>query len=1013
MLCDPSRLLFGVLLASAWAHAAAPSAGLASEYVLKIWETDDGLPHNAITTAVQRRDGYLWVATQGGLVRFDGLQFVPFESELITGPKSAKVAALIEEDADTLLLGTGQSGFLRLRGNQLSVHPLTAQLKPKHVIAHLFREAPNMFWVVFADREAWRWDHGNVEKFPPPTGARVGMWPATFARDDQGHVFLARGAGIERYAGGTLTLIDKSPMSSLAIASAAREGVWVAVSHRLAKLRDGQLVTIASPAPWTGPLPPPVMFEDRTGVLWLAANDGLVRWQDGVATNIATSHIKVVDLRDDDEGNLWIATGGGGLNRLQRTRLALVADEPNWTDNPAGTVCEDAAGNIWFANRKGVRKLSGAHIETLGTEQGWPRRTLVVAPDNAGQLWFAAAGDLYRAPTDGSRPPTLVQPADSGAIHAIRVTRDGSVWVGGNIPVLRRYRGDAVESYCAAQGFTSKYVRSIGDDAAGHVWIGDEHGLIFEWADGTIVEHHDVVPNQVSAVRAIHGDADGNVWFGTAGGGVLLRRRGKFSRIAAAQGLPDDVISQILEDDSGWLWFGSRRGIFKVRKSDLLACAAGNYATITPVSYGRADGLSGISAVGSYQPTAWKTRAGQLWFLTRRGLVTTDPARHENEDRLPRVYLDQVSADGHALDLAAARVKSSVRKIEFQFTAPTFVAPERVRFRYQLQGFDVDWVDAGTRRFATYPALRPGRYVFHVSASNGDLAWNPTGASLGFEVLPMWWETWWARALALALSVSLVVVLVRYWSHRRLRARLARLEQEQRVEQERVRIARDLHDDLGASLTHVSMMAEELAEDWTDLSDPQERSHELAARVRTIARDLDAVVWTVSPKNDSLASLAAYICHFAAEYFRRTSIDCLAHAAEDIPAVPLTPEVRHHLFLIAKELLNNVLKHSHARHVDVRMQMAAGIFELTVADDGRGFSLDEAAQSGRNGLGNLRARAAEAGGTLDFMSTAQGTVATLQFRVAGRARPAATAAAAAAPSDLPENTQQQAARATV
>jgi signal transduction histidine kinase len=354
---------------------------------------------------------------------------------------------------------------------------------------------------------------------------------------------------------------------------------------------------------------------------------------------------------------------------------------------------------------------------------------------------------------------------------------------------------------------------------------------------------------------------------------------------------------------------------------------------------------------------------------------------HASDNRLPRVYLDRLIADGRPLDLTHAQISSAARKLEFQFTVPTYLAPERVRFRYRLEGFDSDWVDGDTRRFATYPAPPPGRHVFSVNASYGDLAWSPQIATVAFEVLPLWWETWWARAGMVSAAVVALAMLVRYWSHRRLKADLARLEQNQRLEAERNRIARDLHDDLGASLTQASMMAEELSEDWNDISDPKEQSSLLAQRVRTIARDLDAVVWTVSPKNDLLSSLSAYLTHFAEEYFRRSAIECRAQLAENIPPLPLSPEVRHHLFMIAKELLNNVLKHSKATHVEVTIRMGASGFELIVADNGRGFSLAAAETSDRNGLRNLRSRAAEAGGSLEIASSPRGTTATLHFPV--------------------------------
>ena len=975
-------LLLLILLAAPRAlFGLGPDNSVTGEYSLKAWETDDGLPHNSIADIVQRRDGFLWVATQGGLVRFDGLDFKTHRSPLIDGVKSASVVSLLEVDAETMLVASHQSGLLQLRHGQLTVHPLTSEFDPRKKIARLFFEQPGVFWILFADREAWRYENGTVKKFPTPAGARL-FWPASFARDTDGNVYLSRGSGVERYDGEALALVPKSPSGSVTIAVARAGGVWVAGGRRLAKLHGETLTAVTAPPPWSGNVSPGVMYEDRRGALWMAPPDqNLVRWKDGVRVEIAAAHLNINALTEDDEGNLWVATGGNGLNRVQQARLMLVAEETNWS-NSAGSISEDQNGTLWFANREAVRKITGGQIESLGPDTGWPKKLLPVCPDQAGNLWFGMGPDLYRRKADGSEAPLLVETRPSGSIHVLFCARDGSLWVGRNSGSLRRHLPDGrSETFDGKTGYRGRGVRAIGEDAAGHIWVGTEEGQLFEKTDQGFINRSATMGVPENAIRAIHGDAQGGLWIATAGAGLLVKADGRFVKITEAQGLPDDVISHVLEDDFGWLWLGSRRGICRVLKSDLYDYIGGRSSHIRPITYGRADGLSGISAVGSYQPTAWKTRSGRLWFVTRKGLVTADPAQIESTRRTPPVYLEQVLLDEHPVDLAKTTVLSSARKLEFQFTAPTYMAPERVRFRHRLEGFESDWVESGTRRFATYPALPPGRYVFAVSASSGDREWSAVPATLAFEVLPMWSETWWAQLLALTLLVASLVMLVRFWSHRRLKARLARFEQSQRLELERVRIARDLHDDLGASLTQASMMAEELSEDWSDIPDPKARSAALATRVRTIARDLDAVVWTVSPKNDSLASLSAYLADFAEEYFRTAAPECRTHVDDNIPAAPLSPEIRHHLFMIAKELLNNVLKHARAKKVDLTMRMRGGVFELIVADDGSGFSLATAETSGRNGLANLRARAAEAGCSLEITSAPGGTTATLKLPV--------------------------------
>jgi signal transduction histidine kinase len=316
----------------------------------------------------------------------------------------------------------------------------------------------------------------------------------------------------------------------------------------------------------------------------------------------------------------------------------------------------------------------------------------------------------------------------------------------------------------------------------------------------------------------------------------------------------------------------------------------------------------------------------------------------------------------------------AARKLEFRYTAPTFTSPEKVRFRHRLDGLDTDWTELNEQRVITYSQLPPGRYALRVVATNRDLLWTSDEATLAFEVMPEWWQTWWARSAGGLLGALLLGVGVRFWSQRHLREQVAELEARRRLETERARIARDLHDSLGASLTQAGMLADEICEDCHTADEMREYSAELASRVRVIARDLDAAVWAVSPKNDTLASLSAYLSQFALEFFRHTPTRCRVQIADDIPRVPLSPEVRHHLFLTAREAMNNVLKHAHAGEVHLSATAGDGMFELLIADDGDGFDPRASHEAGRNGLRNMETRIREIGGVFEIKTSSEGTV---------------------------------------
>jgi signal transduction histidine kinase/ligand-binding sensor domain-containing protein len=969
-------LLVLVLVAGNVLRGAAAVGRSEPLFILRVWETEDGLSHNSVASVIQRSDGFLWVATSGGLLRFDGKDFTPFDSPLLADEKSAAIRCAAEEDTETLAIASSKSGLLRLRQGTLAAHPANAEIGDKRMLS-LFRERDGVLWIAFWDREVWRWTAARLERFPPPESPWA-PWPVSFANDPAGGVFVARGAGVEHYADGRLARVAELPDRRSTICAARAGGIWVCTPLELFRLRSGRAELATHDLPAFDGSPPSVMLETRDGAVWLAhSSRGLTRW-DGRFVPVATSHPKITALIEDDEGNLWAATAGGGLNRVQPARFNVVADEARWAGSTYGSVTEDSAGNVWVANQGGFGRIREGTFEVLSALPGWPKRVSTVCADRTGRIWIASGSKLLSVAADGSDLPRVVDPTNETPIRTLYVAGDNSLWIGRSGGTVERYQGETKQSFGPAEGLGSGTCAAITQDAAGAIWLGCDNGELFKHTDQGFARFGLAEGLSRSGIRALYADCDDRLWIATGGGGLMMHQHGKFSRLTEAQGLPDGVLSQILEDGLGNLWFGSRRGLFRVPRQDLIDCAEGRRSTVSPILFGRAEGLSGVSALANNQPNAWKTADGRLWFVTRKGIVNTDPAVPSFETRAPRVYLDGIVADGQAIAPGQFDLPARTGRIDLHFTSPAFSAPEKVRFRYRLEGVDRDWTASGGPRLATYSTLRPGHYRFVVQAAHGSSPWS-TPAVTSFAVRPAWWETWWARAAEGVVAVTAIAVFAVWWSHRRVRARLQRFEQQQRIERERTRIARDLHDDLGASLTQATLMAEELADETDDTAELRARSQHVANCVRTIARDLDAVVWSASPKNDTLRSLCSYLCQFSAEYFRYTAVRLRVDVPTELPPAPLSPDVRHHVFMVAKEAMSNVLKHSQASQIVISMNADATGFELGIVDNGSGFDLTAVAGSARNGLSNMGARVAEIGGQWEVRSDSRGTVLRMRF----------------------------------
>jgi signal transduction histidine kinase len=494
------------------------------------------------------------------------------------------------------------------------------------------------------------------------------------------------------------------------------------------------------------------------------------------------------------------------------------------------------------------------------------------------------------------------------------------------------------------------------------------------------------------AIAALYEDAEGTLWIGTGGGGLSRWRQGRFENFSTRQRLPDDFILQILEDGEGALWLGSNNGLIRLPRRALADLAAGKTKYLAAMLYGKRDGLPTPQFSAEHSSLAVRSSDGALWFSLANGVVRVAPPQTGPPAPPPRILIETILANDRPLSApyrvlaqteasqtAAAEaggpllVPAGRNKLEFQYTAIDLTGPEKVRFRFMLEGLDSGWEDAGDRRVASYGHVRPGDYRFRVIGCNHEGAWNEEGAAVSLRVLPYAWETWWFRAgLGLAL-LGAVVAGVRRVSVRRLRRRIARLEQENRIQHERTRIAQDLHDDLGTSLTEIGFLGSLARSDAGGRPEVQTRLDAIVERASRMAKSLDQIVWAVNPANDTMSSTANYLCSRAQESLRAAGVRCRLDVAETFPPLAVNSEVRHNLLLAVNEAINNAMKHAAASELWLRIRARDSCLEIAVEDNGRGFS-PESSNNHRNGLKNMRRRLEAIGGKFEVQSApGQGT----------------------------------------
>jgi signal transduction histidine kinase/ligand-binding sensor domain-containing protein len=978
----PHPVLVGLALAclaAPVAHAAAAAAAHPpADYTLRDWHEQDGLPSEEMAGVVQDRDGYLWVATNAGLARFDGHSFEQME---VPADGYTRVLALLADGGSRT--GTpaiaanprsadGASGYFRVKDRALEF--VREEALAGKTTRALFLAPDGATWIGCEDGTVLRRGDATTTVFEP-LADQAGRKTLAFAADTAGRVWLARGNRLFRADGAELREVPLARAEpELRLASSASGGIWVFTRGALLRWNGAALEEIMPLPELLGAHFVQAALEDSHGFLWVGTrSQGLFRIIGAEITPVPTSGENIAALCEDSEGNLWAATNGGGLSRLRPRAHKLYDQSSGLRDLFSYTVAEDTAGAIWLANRDGgmARVIDGV-VDPVSRRAGWrPFSTMSVHPAPDGGVWITSGLGVFR--TTAAAPETVERVTALNTLRNIRstfVARNGDYWLAADPDRVARFRDGVLTTFGPEQGFEGREVRAFAEDADGRVWIGANDGRLFR-TSGERLERV-VLPgaDNFGAIQVIRFEPDGTMLLGTTRYGVAIVPPGEPARtrlLFSDHGLPFNNITQILVDDQDRHWFASRSGVFWVHTRDVRDFVAGKVARVHAILLGRDDGLPYLTCLGLFQPAAWKARDGSLWFATRRGVLRTDPSlMASGVSSPPPVAITAITCDGLNQPLQSTlRIRSTVRRLQIRLSALNLSTPEAVQVRFRLDGFDNDWVVQAADRVATYPRLPPGSYVFSTMASNGTGTWSNQPAQLTIIVTPPWWQSTWAQALYLAALVGLVTVIVRARSHRRLRLRLERAEHARAIEQERARIARNIHDDVGASLTRISLLTQAALDESSAHSPTLEKIYE---STRAITRSMDEIVWAVNPRHDNTESLVYYLGNFAQSFLGAAGIRCRLESPTHLPEATLTSQIRHHVFLGCKEALHNIVKHAGATEAVVHIALEAGILAIRITDNGRGIvaSGDGAADdrtSAGDGLENMRQRMAEIRGT--------------------------------------------------
>jgi signal transduction histidine kinase/ligand-binding sensor domain-containing protein len=955
----------------------------------------------------QTPDGFLWVATKTGLVRFDGVQFQPFP---VTAPGTAAgyVKAMLADRRGRLWVAKDLGVVVCVDQGRVTTVVGTEYALPDAGERLVVSDAEGAVWVTYISGPVLRIRDGQVRVFSAADGLPEGS-ACQLATDGAGQLWFAQGDWVGVFREDRFRPLGQEGFQRIAGARAG--GIWGYRDRQIWKVAEGgspvKLGTLPADVPEVAPT---VMREDRAGCLWLGTTKaGLFRFDQEGGVTAPLPQQTILSLHEDREGNLWVGTRGGGLNQLKPRVVELLTTGPGIPFEPVQSLCQDTEGILWaiiWPNGRLVRG-AGQAWSPLSPKEAWSATgSECLAADPRGGVWIGTGTAGLQHWQAGAVTESLDQSNGlaGNEVGALLVPPSGEVWIGPRgVEVVQCRKAGQLRTFPLPSGSGS--VMALATDSAGDCWVATYgrrllrvHGEVMtDETGGTLAEP--------SEIRALLGTPDGSLWIGYGGQGLGRLKAGRFSQWRTDQGLHDDYICNILSDGRGRLWFAGNRGIFSVREKDLDDFAEGRATRVRPVVYGRNDGLLRLQANYNFWPGAQRGTDGRLLFAMQSGVAVVYADDLKQDPEPPPVLIERVTANGQTVaayeagglpkvppasaplelgqDGAHLRLSPDQRRLEFVFTALTFTKPESIGFRYRLRGLDADWVEAGTRRVATYAQLPPGQYRFEVTACNSDGVWNKTAAALELTAEPQWWETAWFRVGGPVAAAGLLVGGIILGLRRRHRRQVERLNLLQATEQERVRIARDLHDDLGAGLTQISLNTALVQNPAVTPEVAGGLLQEIDQRSRELVTALDEIVWAVNPKNDTVPSLARYLCQFAQQSLLPGGIVCRLEVALDLPDAPVGAEQRHNLFLAFKEALNNTLRHSGASEVRLEIVRDGRTLSVTLADNGRGFALGPVVADS-DGLVNMRARLAALGGSCVVTSEpGRGTTVVLRLPLAG------------------------------
>jgi signal transduction histidine kinase/ligand-binding sensor domain-containing protein len=927
-----------------------------SQYAHTAWRIREGFTKGAINAIAQTADGYLWLGTEVGLLRFDGVRNVPWQPPAGEQLPNSYIRTLLAARDGTLWIGT-RKGLARWKDGKLTQHSELAGA----FVNSLLQDRAGTVWV--GGLEA-----GNGRLCAIEGGGTVRCHTGSFGNgvgalyeDRKGILWVASDMGVQRWGPGAP---DHYPFPGRgtyvdSLIESDSGTIMMATSDGLKELVGGTIRSYTLPG-FARQFRPNRLFRSRDGSLWVGTQQGLFHVRQGRVDRFTAadglSGDFVNSIFEDRESDLWVSTLAG-LDRFREFAVPTISSKQGGTWSVQAT----PDGSIWIGGPRGLHRWENGAVSEVANSR-LSRAVQSLGRDDRGRLWVSTANGVFYSEGGRFMP---VPGVPGGNIFSITADSNAKVWISdGNAGLFSVTPEGAVQQITWDRlGQRSAAGPLLPDRVHRGLWLGFVDRIVF-LNDGRVRASYNS-----ARVTHLHLGADGAVWAATEGG-LSRVKDGRITTLTSANGLPCDGVHWAIEDDNESWWLYMPCGLGRIARAELDGWVSDSTRVVQATIFDSSDGVRGLGVYGGYGPHVTKSADGKIWFLPAGdGVSVIDPRNLPVNKLPPPVHIEQVIANRMSYDAASGlRLPPLIRDLQIDYTALSLVAPEKNRFRMRLEGWDHDWQDVGTRRQAFYSNLPPRTYRLRVIASNNSGVWNETGAVLDFSIAPAYYQTAWFRTLALVTFLSLL------WSAYRIRLRVIERHQAEITalneslmkaqEQERTRIAGELHDGVMQQISALSIMLGTArrkirsdVEAKAEIRDVQKKLIQVGTEVRQLSHDLHPA----SLKDRGLPDALRVYC----DEFSRVlgiSVSCDADGAVG----ELSRGAALALYRIAQEAMGNAVSHGAAQHVDVRLARSNGRVTLTVTDDGKGFDPNRIGGSGGLGLINMRERARQLNGTFEL-----------------------------------------------